>query len=505
MTTAFISLKQRFTGWREWELNPVVVKELRQAVRSWAVTGVLLLFLTVLFIASIVFLVSQSMEETVDEQLGGSMFEMFDALLAGASILFIPLYTGLRVALERQESNPDLLYVSTLTPGQIIRGKFLCGAYVTLLFFSACMPFMAFTNLLRGVDLPSVFFILFVLFLAVCALNQLAIFLACLPLTKPFKILLGLYVFFQSFWFIVLLVTGAFSMMRSGVGAMMAERNFWITTATVLGVGLAAVGLLYFLSVALISPPSANRALPLRTYVTVIWVLGALLTLAWVWRAKDARLILTWTWPTFILMLLALLVTISNSDQLSRRVGRRIPQSPFGRVPAFIFFNGAAGGLVWVALVLALTYLGTREVLALGKTWIPATTVPVVEDRHWFVATAAYAFAYALTALFIHRKFLPKRPPKIAGVLAILLVGVWAIMPTVVLFFLNHLSWKSVEGLQLGNIMNVFYLREDEHRSYHVIFALVWLAVMLALNAKWFFTQAKNFRPPPPEQPPILA
>ena len=504
MTTTFIKLKSLFAGWREWELNPVVVKELRQAVRSWAVTGVLLLFLTVLFIASIVFLVSQSLDESVDEQLGGSMFEMFVTILAAASILFIPLYTGIRVALERQESNPDLLYVSTLTPGQIIRGKFLCGAYVALLFFSACMPFMAFTNLLRGVDLPSVFFILFVLFLAVCALNQLAIFLACLPLSRPFKILLGLYCFFQSFWIIVSLVVAALAMMHSGVGAMMAERNFWINTATVVGVGLAVVGLLYFLSVALISPASANRALPLRLYITVIWVLSGLLSLAWVWQVRDARLIMVWTWPTFILMLFALLVSISNSDQISRRVGRRIPQSRIGRIPAFIFFNGAAGGLVWVALILALTYLATKEMLTLGKTWFPATTVPVDENRHWFVATAAYAFAYALTALFIHRKFLSKRPPKVAGVLAVLLAGVWAVAPSVVLFFLNQLSWKSAEGLQLGNIFNVFYLREDEHRSYHTIFALGWLAVMAALNAKWFWTQVKNFRPPPPEQPPIL-
>ena len=84
-------------------------------------------------------------------------------ILAGASVFFIPLYVGIRVAVERQENNPDLLYVSTLSPARIIRGKFLCGAYMALLFFSACMPFMAFTNLLRGVDLPTVFFILFYL------------------------------------------------------------------------------------------------------------------------------------------------------------------------------------------------------------------------------------------------------------------------------------------------------------------------------------------------------
>ncbi len=319
----------------------------------------------------------------------------------------------------------------------------------------------------------------------------------------PFKILIALYGFFQSFWIIVPLVFGAITMMHSGIGAMMAERNFWITTATVVGAGLGIVGLLYALSVALISPPSANRALPLRVYITIIWVLGGLLNLGWVWQNKDVRLMLVWTYLTFTLMLFALLVTVSNSDQLSRRVRQRIPKSLAGRIPAFIFFNGAAGGLVWVALILALTYGVTRGVMALDGTWFAKTVAPAAEDRHWFVATTAYAFAYVLMALFVHRKFLPKFPPKITGLLAVLLMGVWAILPSIVLFFLNRLSWKAAEGLQLGNIFNVFYLRDEEYRFYHTWFALGWLAVMLLINLKWFWKQVKYFRPPSPE-PPII-
>src|SRR5271170_5876980 len=137
-------IKSHFASWREWELNPIVIKELRQAVRSWAITGMLLLFLTVLFITSLVMLVTQSFEMNANMGLGGSMFSAFTVILAATSIFFIPLYVGLRVAAERQENNPDLLYVSTLSPTRIIRGKFLCGVYVVVLFFSACMPFMAF-------------------------------------------------------------------------------------------------------------------------------------------------------------------------------------------------------------------------------------------------------------------------------------------------------------------------------------------------------------------------
>ncbi len=134
----------------------------------------------------------------------------------------------------------------------------------------------------------------------------------------------------------------------------------------------------------------------------------------------------------------------------------------------------------------------TAEVIRI----FPKSATAIGESGHWFVTTTAYAFAYALMALFIHRKFLSRRPPKLAGLFAVLLAGAWAIVPSIVLFFLNRLSWKSVEGLQLGNVFNVFSLRDDNERNLHLWFACVWLALMLVLNANWFLQQVKNFRPP---------
>jgi hypothetical protein len=497
-SSILVRWRSHFTHWREWELNPIVIKELRQAVRSWAVTGMLLLFLTVLFITSLTFLVTQSFAVEANLQLGGSMFSAFMVILAGASVFFIPLYVGVRVAAERQENNPDLLYVSTLSPARIIRGKFFCGAYMALLFFSACMPFMAFTNLLRGVDLPTVFFILFYLFLVVCAANMIAIFCACLPLSRPFKILLAIYGFFQSFGLLLPLVRVSLELMSSGVGAMMSGRDFWIGTLSFVGIGLAITGLFFVMSVALISPPSANRALPVRIYLTIVWLLGGLSSCCWVARTGNPEPIFAWTLPTFVVMMLALLVTISNSDQLSLRVRRGIPQSGLKRALAFVFFNGAAGGLIWVATILAATFFLTQGVLLA----FPKSGAVPSESGHWSATSTAYAFAYALMALLIHRKFLSRRPPKLAGVIAVLLAGAWAVAPSIVLFFLNQLSWKSVEGLQLGNIFNVFSLHDDAQQPYHLYFAFGWLLVMIVANAKWFLRQVKSFQPLNRSQPP---
>jgi hypothetical protein len=510
MNATLTKLKTHFANWREWEINPIVIKELRQGVRSWTVTGMLLLFLVVLFIASLGFLITESFSVNANMGMGGTMFTAFMVILAGASICFIPLYTGVRVAAERQDNNPDLLYVTTLSPARIIFGKFLCSAYIVLLFFSACMPFMAFTNLLRGVDLPTVFFLLAFLFLIVCGANMVAVFLACIPASRPFKILFALAGFVLSFWVIIPMLMLSFEMMRSGVGAMMSDRNFWIGTLTAALLGIAVIGMFFVLSVALISPPSANRALPVRIYLTVFWLLGGLLSLSWVTKTGNSSHIIIWVFATFVLMVMALLVTISNSDQLSLRVRRTIPSSGLKRFLAFFFFNGAAGGLLWVGGIIAVTFLTAQAVIS---SFPRAVFSLDGDDRHRFIAMANYAFAYALTALFIHRKFLPRRPSKLTGLLAILLAGAWAIAPSVFLFFVNQLSWKSVEGLQLGNVFNVFFNRDASQLIYHQYFASAWLIVAIAINMKWFWQQVRNFRPPekvekPPdsaEVPPMIA
>lgn len=492
-------VRSHFANWREWEMNPIVVKELRQAVRSWAVTGMLLLFLAGLFIISTVFFVSGA-DSDPDQQLGGDLFTAFAVILAIASIFFIPLYLGIRVAAERQENNPDLYYVSTLSPARIILGKFLCGAYLVVLFFSACMPFMAFTNLLRGVDLPTVFLILFYLFLTVCGVNMFAIFLGCIPTTRPFKVLFGIIGVNFLIFCTGQVLTYVFRFMSMGIGSTMGGREFWIAMLTAVTIYAAVTGLFYVMAVAMVSPPSSNRALPVRAYITVVWLLTGLLTVGWVAMTGHSDAINVWFYSFFYLLTLSLIVVVSNSDSLSNRVRRAIPQAPWKRFFAFLFFNGAAGGLLWAAAMLAATFLLSSRVSSAYPAYLPARNEWLSQG-----AFAAYIFAYASLALFIHRTFFPRRPAKITGLLAVFVIAVCALTPSIALFFLNELTTFSIEHLELGNIINIFSMRDDNRLIYHFYFALGCLGVTAILNARWFFRQLKNFVPPPKEAPPVIA
>jgi ABC-type transport system involved in multi-copper enzyme maturation permease subunit len=502
-------IKTHFSHWRAWEFNPIVIKELRQAVRSWAVTAMLLLLLLVLLVAAIAVLVSQSLGEDANEQLGGELFQTFLIILAGAGILFIPLYLGLRVAAEREVNNPDMLYISTLSPGRIIRGKFLSGAYVTLLFFSVCLPFMALTNLLRGVDLPTVFFLLVFLFLVVCAVNLAAIFIACLPISRLFKIVLSLAGFLFLFYLLGWVVMAAFEMMQSGVGAMLLHPELWDSLLFGLVISFAAAGLFYVLSVALISPPSANRALAPRLYLTVLCLAGEALV---GWRALDggrAELLFAWVYPITAVLIAALLVSVSNHDQLSLRVRRTIPRSRPKRMLAFCFYNGAAGGVIWAFVLTVLAFLETWGFFAWQSPGSGTRRLSNPADDFatfggWYLPLMLYFFAYALFARWLHRRFLPKTAPKMAGIMTVFLTALTALGPNIVLFFLNQLSWKSADHLQLGNAFNLMGQHDSDQQMIHLWFALGLLLIAFVLNAKWFFNQWNYFRPPAEKVPPSL-
>jgi hypothetical protein len=168
---------------------------------------------------------------------------------------------------------------------------------------------------------------------------------------------------------------------------------------------------------------------------------------------------------------------------------------------AFLFFNGAAGGLIWVAMMLAATFL----VSSTASTRFPASVTRPGDQLLSLGAFTLYAFAYALTALFIHRTFFPHKPAKIAGLLAVFVTAACALTPSIVLFFLNELTWNSIERLELGNVFNIYSMRNDASLIDHFYFALSWLAVIALLNVRWFFKQIRNFVPPPKVVPPEIA
>lgn len=504
------------TNWRTWEPNPIVVKELRQAVRSWAVTGMLLAFLTVQFLVTVGHLLGQSFHINPSQALGREIFQVFLPILSLVGFVFIPVYVGGRLTAERLEGNVDMLYITTLSAARIIRGKLLCGTYLIVLFFSVCAPFMVFTNLLRGIDLPTVFVLLTIAFLLSVLALQAAIFLSCLPASKGLKLLVGL----PAGAGMMSMVGGMFAissdLMRDGVGSRLATWSFWGPTLSLLFLGLLLFGFLHLAAIALISSPSANRALPLRSFVTGTWLLTLLVALAWGVKEGHPAPVMAWVSIVSVVLILALLVAAAEGDDQSVRIRRTIPESPAKRGIAFFLFSGTAGGLAWAVVLAGLTMplawaLVEGDLLrTLATVWPWGGTVRSSGfssgdqfTRH-ISTLILYTLAYVLYGLFIHRRFQPHRPPIFAAMAALALPALWAIVPNLVLFFLNKLSWDALQERQLGNLFNLFAMKDRTAIDEHQLCALAMVAVGVMLNLKWFLAQYAAFQPLRREAQPLV-
>jgi hypothetical protein len=272
--------------------------------------------------------------------------------------------------------------------------------------------------------------------------------------------------------------------------------------------------LFYFLAVALIAPPSANRALPVRLFLTVAWLLTGVWAAWGIQKFGRPELVMPWATPWLIILAVALVNVVANNDRLSPRVLRDVPTNPAKRRLAFLFFNGAAGGLLWVVTLAVVTGALAFGCLLYFSATSSRRTSGFTSDTDVynyitiFASVTSYALAYALAGLFVHRRFLPHRSPKFAAIFALILAGGWAILPSIVLFFANHLSWSTLEKFQPGNLFNVFSLKDSGDQMLHVICSGAFLIVAYAVNARWFAAQWKNFRPleprADPTQPPPL-
>jgi len=124
--------------------NPIVVKELRQAVHGKFVAAVLIVLLVIQITAiGLIIISSDDISTRFDH--GRNAFMILQSIMLGICLLFVPAYTAFRLGSERSDTNVDLFFITTIRPRAIISGKVFAALVITVLIFSACMPFMVFT------------------------------------------------------------------------------------------------------------------------------------------------------------------------------------------------------------------------------------------------------------------------------------------------------------------------------------------------------------------------
>ncbi|MES2707920.1 MAG: hypothetical protein V4726_15110 [Verrucomicrobiota bacterium] len=133
-------------------LSPMVVKELRQGLRARYFAGTLIGFHALLWII----MVTDS-----QEMAGSGRMRAVWWLFAALMLVILPL-RGLSVLTDERRANTmDMLVLTNLTAGRIVRGKWLAiAAQITLIAVSV-IPYVLMMYFSRGLSLPGLLLVLF--------------------------------------------------------------------------------------------------------------------------------------------------------------------------------------------------------------------------------------------------------------------------------------------------------------------------------------------------------
>jgi hypothetical protein len=474
----------------DW-INPIVVKELRQAVQSRFVVSALLALLCIQLSAIGIYLYT-TRSSILDIDAGRQVFMLLNGILLFISMLFVPLYTAIRLVSERSDSNVDLLFITTIKPRSIIAGKLLASIILTILIFSACLPFMAFTYFLRGIDLPSIFIVLAIGFGIVIACTQMSIFVAAVPINRVSKIILGLI----ELWFLFTIFVGAMAavnrLLQIGVGSRFGDWNFWQAVIGFSSFGGFVSGTFFVLSIALITPHAANRALPVRLFITLAW--GTLFVVALIisWFDKDHDPVSIWVTILCPVFAIALFAGASERDRLGRRVLRSVPKSRLKRALAFFLFSGSANGVLWASTGICLT-------LALAWGWSKlypsySSHNSLISGLKWLGAMCLYLFCYNLTAILLRRHLFFRVGSELTWLISAILITMGSLIP----FFTGYLLFYSDEWLKTEHLKwlvgNPFAWDDKQNKLLYLGVPAMWALIVTVLNLRWFTVRVKEFR-----------
>lgn len=221
-------------------VNPIIVKEVRQGLRTrvfWVFFSLMLvscLFISLGFFAA---------AETTDSA-GQYAFISFFVCLAAVQFFVIPYSAYRSMAKETEEETWVLLTLTGLGPRKILSGKLGSSVLQGTLYLSAAAPFLLFSYYLNGIDLPTILVAVLAAVAYQIFLVSISVSLATLAESRLVRSLLH---------FVVLgtLLGG----LGTGIGlsaglaeaarSLYASGTFWLTTTAVV-FALVSTGVLLF-------------------------------------------------------------------------------------------------------------------------------------------------------------------------------------------------------------------------------------------------------------------
>src|SRR5262249_58597456 len=121
-------------------------------------------------------------------------------------------------------------------------------------------------------------------------------------------------------------LNGPIAMDEFGTGIPWDSIEFWGPASVMALLIVAAIGLVFFWSVAIVNPPSANRALPVRLYLLGAWLVTGACFGGWGYWMSEAMPVFIWMVASAMLFCLQLMIAINEREQWAPRAAPTIPR-----------------------------------------------------------------------------------------------------------------------------------------------------------------------------------
>jgi hypothetical protein len=395
-------------------LNPILVKETRQALKSrqFLLTFMLLLFLgwgwSILGIAQIG-------PAAAFGSHGSEMLLGYLVILAFPLMVVVPFGTFRSLAAEQESHTYELLAITALGSRQIVAGKLGSAVLQMAIYLSAVSPCLCFTYLLRGIDFFTIILILFWLSAASLGCSVVGILLATITSHKQFQVIPMVAAVVGFLFCFIMTVSAVVSFLTEGGTALYTESGFWIANAALLAAFVAYFALLCEASAARLSFASDNRSTRLRIIMLAHYLLFiGWMAACWMLIPEPSRVHTAVDYSLSFMSLVCVhwyvmgAFMVGESPRLSSRVKRQLPRSFLGRVFLTWFYPGPGTGYVLAISGIICGLLTTGVFLVLAQkmgNFPPNRYSAVVYIAAFSVLGSSYVVVYLGLGLLLIRLF----------------------------------------------------------------------------------------------------
>lgn len=197
LTALFNRWDERLERWSD-RLNPIVVREVRQSVKTRMFLAAFLLLLGTTWFLSTAMIVTNAARMQYFE-LGPDFCGWYVFGLLFCLVFVAPFGAYFSMVQEFRDRAFEVLAVSTLTPNRIIVGKLQAAVVMMLIYGSAIAPYFCLSYLLGGLSLVDLAVTLLVVSLLAVGMSLFAVMLGSLA-QKPWIEVLNLLILFVSAW-----------------------------------------------------------------------------------------------------------------------------------------------------------------------------------------------------------------------------------------------------------------------------------------------------------------